>query len=89
MAMQHKKVSRKQYCREVYGYDVNSDCNMVENPSEKEVGDLIVQLRQAGKSLRASAVTLTELGHETRRSGSQWVHTTIQSILKDDICQPA
>lgn len=86
-AMQHKKATKRKYCREVYGYDVTEDGDMVENSEEKATVALIRQLRSAGKSLRAIASRLTELGIKTKRGGSIWIHTTIKSILDNDIHQ--
>lgn len=88
-AMQHKKSTKKKYCRQVYGYDVTRLGDMVENPEEQEVIERIKALRKAGKSLRAIAQQLTEMGVKTKRGGSRWIHTTIQSILGNDIHQPA
>ncbi|AFY85475.1 recombinase family protein [Oscillatoria acuminata] len=84
-AMQHKKSTKKKYCREVYGYDVTESGDMVENPEEQEAIGLIKALRKAGKSLRAIATHLTELGVKTKRGGGKWVHTTVASILKNDL----
>lgn len=88
-AMQHKKSTKKKYCREVYGYDVTDSGDMVENPEEQEAIGLIKALRKAGKSLRAIAQQLTEMGVRTKRGGGQWIHTSIQSILANNIHQPA
>jgi DNA invertase Pin-like site-specific DNA recombinase len=84
-AMQHKKSTKKKYCREVYGYENAENGDMVANEQEQATITLIKQLRESGKSLRAIATHLTQLGIKTKRGGTTWVHTTIQSILKNDI----
>jgi DNA invertase Pin-like site-specific DNA recombinase len=88
-AMQHKKSTKKKYCREVYGYDVAESGDMVENFEEQETISLIKKLRSEGKSLRAIATHLTELGIRTKRGGTAWIHTTVASILKNDIHREA
>ncbi|WP_368009781.1 recombinase family protein [Laspinema palackyanum] len=84
-AMQHKKSTKRKYCREVYGFDINESGDMVANEQEQATITLIKRLRESGESLRAIASKLTELGIRTKRGGTDWIHTTVNSILKNSI----
>lgn len=83
-ALNHKKSTGKKYCQNVYGVDFDADGNAVVNESEKETINLIFALRKAGKSLRAIASHLSDLGIATKRGGA-WAAATIKRILENSL----
>ena len=83
-ALNHKKSTGKKYCQNVYGLDFDDDGNAVVNESEQATITLIFALRKAGKSLRAIASHLSDLGIATKRGG-QWAAATIKRILENSL----
>jgi len=65
-----------------FGWAVDADGNLIEVAAEQRVLGIIKELREEGVSLRRIASILTEAGHVTKKGGSVWKHTTIQSILE-------
>lgn len=83
-ALNHKKATGKKYCQNVYGMDFDGDGNAVVNADEQQTITLIFSLRKAGKSLRAIATHLTEIGATTKRGGT-WAAATIKRILENSL----
>ena len=83
-ALNHKKSTGKKYCQNVYGVDFDADGNALVNADEQATITLIFSLRKAGKSLRAIASHLTEIGATTKRGG-QWAAATIKRILENSL----
>lgn len=84
VALNHKKATGKKYCQSVYGYDFDDDGNAVNNADEQATITLIFALRKAGKSLRAIATHLTEIGATTKRGGG-WAAATVKRILENSL----
>lgn len=83
-ALAHKKNTGKKYCQSVYGLDFTDDGQTVVNDREQETIRTIFTLRKAGKTLRAIAAHLTEIGAATKRGG-RWAAATIKKILENSL----
>lgn len=83
-ALNHKKTTGKKYCQSVYGMDFTEDGQAVVNDGEQAIIKTIFDLRKAGKSLRAIASHLSDLGIATKRGG-QWAAATIKRILENSL----
>jgi site-specific DNA recombinase len=76
------KISKGERCGKVrYGYDVDGKM-LVANEQEQAVIRLMVDLRLAGKTLRAIANELTIKGIATKEGNAKWTHTAVAYILK-------
>lgn len=64
-----------------FGWSLGDDGRLVENENEQLVLRRIVECRAAGMSLRQIAAILTESGVTTKKGGTVWSHTAVQSIL--------
>jgi DNA invertase Pin-like site-specific DNA recombinase len=65
-----------------FGYTADDTGRLHEQYDEQRALTLIRQLKNDGYSLRKIAEKLTEQGFHTKKGGTKWAHTTIQSILK-------
>jgi site-specific DNA recombinase len=66
-----------------FGFTLAADgVSLVECPEEQRVIEIIVELRQDGRSLRAIADELNRQGYSTRR-GSAWRHQYVAAIAKE------
>lgn len=84
VALNHKKSTGKKYCQSVFGWDFDDAGNAVANSAEQAIIAVIFTLRKAGKSLRAIATHLTEIGATTKRGGS-WGTSTLKGILENSL----
>lgn len=81
-AMQHKRHRGELVGRVPYGFDLAADgVQLVENPGEQRVLELVTELRQAGYSMRQIADELTNRGIETKGRATKWSFSTVQRIL--------
>jgi DNA invertase Pin-like site-specific DNA recombinase len=80
-ALQHK-IGKGERCGKVrFGFDLGENGKtLVPNAREQEAIQRIKDLRSAGKSYRAIAAELNELGIRTKE-GKPWVHTSVKGIL--------
>jgi site-specific DNA recombinase len=66
-----------------FGFTLAADgVSLVECPEEQRVIEIVVELRQDGRSLRAIADELNRQGYSTRR-GSAWLHQYVAAIAKE------
>ena len=66
-----------------FGFTIAADgVSLVECPEEQRVIEIVVELRQDGRSLRAIADELNRKGYSTRR-GSAWRHQYVAAIAKE------
>jgi site-specific DNA recombinase len=81
-ALQHK-ISRGERCGKIrYGYNLADDGKtLVANSDEQSAITTMVQLRNAGQTLRAIAAELTQRGIPTKESGSAWSYAAVRRIL--------
>jgi len=83
VAMQHKRQRGERVGRVPYGFDLATDgVQLVENPDEQRVLELIGELRASGYSLREIADELTNRGISPKGKGQRWSFGTIQRIVK-------
>lgn len=82
-AMSHKRAKGERISGRVpYGFALADDgVQLVPVEAEQEVLRLVTELRADGESLRSIAATLTSRGFPTRAGGTDWKHSTVQSIL--------
>ena len=65
-----------------YGYDLASDgVTLVENDTEQAVITDVRAMRQAGRTLKRIAQTLTERGVATKTGRSRWSHQAVARLL--------
>jgi DNA invertase Pin-like site-specific DNA recombinase len=65
-----------------FGWMADDTGKLFEVAAEQDILRIIVELRQAGVSLRKIAAILTEAGHRTKKGKATWTHTTVASILE-------
>jgi DNA invertase Pin-like site-specific DNA recombinase len=65
-----------------FGWMADDTGKLFEVAAEQDILRIIVELRQAGVSLRKIAAILTEAGHSTKKGRAAWTHTTVKSILE-------
>jgi site-specific DNA recombinase len=83
-ALAHKKASGQRYTHSVYGLDFDDNGKATVNSNERTTIQTIFQLRKAGKSLRAIANHLIEIGAKTKRGG-KWAAATVKKILENSL----
>lgn len=81
--LQHKKDNGQVYAPVPFGYDREGD-NLIENPEELSVVNLIKNLRDQGYSLRQIAFQLNSQGVSTK-TGKKWYASTVRYILKNEL----
>lgn len=64
-----------------FGWTADAAGRLIEDATEQNVLRLILELRQAGVSLRRIASILTDAGHRTKKGKAAWTHTSVKSIL--------
>ena len=64
-----------------FGWVADDTGKLFEVAAEQAILLIIIELRQAGVSLRQIAAILTGAGHRTKKGRSTWTHTTVKSIL--------
>jgi site-specific DNA recombinase len=65
-----------------FGWCLGDDGILIESAEEQTVLRLIKELRAEGISLRKIAAILTEKNCITKKGGTSWSHSTVQSILE-------
>lgn len=84
------KIAKGERCGKVrFGYDLDPDrlndhgdpYMLLPNQAEQEAITLMRRWKQEGKSLRAMAKILEDMGIETKEGGKLWLPTTIKRIL--------
>ena len=80
-----KKESQQVYCARVYGYDRNSNNELIPNPLEQEAILKIFELTYQGYALRKVAKFLNENNYPTSTGGKQWYASGVNYILKNDL----
>jgi site-specific DNA recombinase len=85
-ALQHK-ISKGERCGKVrYGYNLADDGKtLVANSAEQTAITTMVQLRNAGHTLRQIAAELTERGIPTKESGNAWSYAAVRRILNRQV----
>jgi site-specific DNA recombinase len=85
-ALQHK-ISRGERCGKVrYGYNLADDGKtLVANSAEQNAITTMVQLRNAGQTLRKIAAELTQRGIPTKESGNAWSYAAVRRILNRQV----
>ena len=81
-ALRHK-IRNGERCGKVrFGYDLADDGKtLIANPTEQRAIALMLDLREAGHTLRQIAATLTERGIPTKEGATAWTHTAVARIL--------
>lgn len=81
-ALRHK-IKNGERCGKVrFGYDLADDGKtLIVNPTEQRAIALMLDLREAGHTLRQIAATLTESGIPTKEGATAWTHTAVARIL--------
>jgi DNA invertase Pin-like site-specific DNA recombinase len=81
-ALRHK-IRNGERCGKVrFGYNLADDGKtLVPNPTEQQAVALMIDLREAGYTLRQIAATLTARGIVTKEGGTVWTHTAVARIL--------
>ena len=69
------------YGKPAYGWKSNENKELVEDEREQEIIDIIRRHKKSGKSLRKIAEYLNKQGYKTKQ-GKQWVHTSVNSVLR-------
>jgi site-specific DNA recombinase len=81
-ALRHKIASGQRCGKVRFGYNLAGDGKtLVPNATEQEAIALMIDLRNAGYTLRQIAAELTERGISTKEGGSAWTHTAVGRIL--------
>lgn len=97
-SLQHKIRNGERCGKVLYGYDVDPDSplngrgnpgRLIPNAAEQETIALMKSLRGEGRTLRAIAATLRELGIHTKEGKELWTPATINKILKRVIHEKA
>lgn len=81
-AMAAKRKAGERVGEVPFGWAIDAAGRLVEDAAEQNVLAKIVACRQAGMSLRKIAAILTEAGCVTKKGGTAWSHSTVQSILE-------
>lgn len=81
-AMAAKRKAGERVGEVPFGWTIDAEGRLVEDADEQNVLAKIVACRQAGMSLRKIAAILTESGCVTKKGGTAWSHSTVQSILE-------
>ncbi|MBN1909345.1 MAG: recombinase family protein [Pirellulales bacterium] len=82
-ALRHKIRNGKRVGKVRFGHDLAPDgISLVPNPAEQQTISLIRDLRDAGRTLRQIAATLTEKGILTKEGRTAWTHTAVARILE-------
>jgi Recombinase len=66
-----------------FGWQADDDGRLVEDANEQNVLTKIKALRATSISIRKIAAILTSAGIVTKKGGSAWCPSTVQSILKE------
>lgn len=82
-ALKHKKSKREVYSPVPLGF-AQQGKQLIIDAAEQITIQTIKSLRAAGKSLRAIAAELTQMGMRTKKGGG-WYASTIKAILDNDI----
>lgn len=81
-AMAAKRKAGERIGEVPFGWTLDAAGRLVEDADEQNVLAKIIACRQAGMSLRKIAAILTEAGCVTKKGGTAWTHSTVQSILQ-------
>ncbi len=81
-AMAAKRKANERVGEVPFGWCLGADGILIEEASEQAVLRLIEELRAEGLSLRKIAAILTEKNCVTKKGGTKWSHSTVQSILE-------
>ena len=81
-AMAAKRKAGERIGETPFGWTIDAAGRLVEDAAEQNVLAKIIACRQAGMSLRKIAAILTEAGCVTKKGGTAWSHSTVQSILE-------
>jgi DNA invertase Pin-like site-specific DNA recombinase len=85
-ALQHKISRRERVGAVRFGFDLADDgCSLLENIREQEAIALMIELRKAGRSLRAIAVELNGHAIPTKAGNATWTHTAVAYILRRQV----
>jgi DNA invertase Pin-like site-specific DNA recombinase len=80
-ALHHKATKQERISRHLpFGWRLAEDGKLTEDASEQIILAEILQLRQAGHTLRKIAEVLNAR-NVTAKNGNRWIHTSIKSIL--------
>jgi DNA invertase Pin-like site-specific DNA recombinase len=80
-AMAAKRTAGERVGEVPFGWTLTADGRLAEDAAEQNVLAKINACRSLGMSLRKIAAILTESGCITKKGGSVWSHSTVQSIL--------
>ena len=82
-ALRHK-IRNGERCGKIrFGYDLADDGKtLMPNPIEQRAVALMIDLRNAGCTLRQIAATLTQQGVLTKEGATAWTHTAVSRILQ-------
>lgn len=81
-AMAAKRKAGERVGEVPFGWCLGADGILIESAEEQTVLRLIKDLRAEGVSLRKIAAILTEKNCITKKGGTSWSHSTVQSILE-------